>query len=132
MPAREYLSFTSPLSRDQMTRGNGLAFLDRRFPGSKCGSVYLYHPSRIPFSGGKLDVFHKVLSMGFRYAFEFRDPDWFRRETCDILSQHEIAFRIHGRGRDLQASPCGQGEVVNDDMKLSVKPALESNPEAPH
>jgi len=43
-----------------------------------------------------------------------------------------MALRIHGRGRDLQAPPCGQGDAVNDDMKLPEKPALETNPAAPH
>lgn len=62
---------------------------------SKLCPVLFQLPSRFPFNGDKLDTFCKVLSRDFRYAFEFRDPGWFRQETCDILSQHNMAFCIY-------------------------------------
>ena len=72
------------------------AFLDRIGSlGSKLGPVLFQLPSRFPFNGDKLDAFCKALSRDFRYAFEFRDPGWFRQETCDILSHHNMAFCIY-------------------------------------
>lgn len=71
-------------------------FLGRiRCLGSKLGPVLLQLPSHFPFNGGKLDVLCKVLDNDIRYAFEFRDPGWFRQETCDILSRYRIAFCIY-------------------------------------
>ena len=63
--------------------------------GSKLGPVLFQLPSRFPFDGDKLSAFCKVLSNDLRYAFEFRDPDWFRQETCDILRHRNIVFRMY-------------------------------------
>ena len=71
-------------------------FLDRIGSlGSKLGPVLFQLPSRFPFNGEKLDAFCKVLSRDFRYVFEFRDTDWFRQDTCDILKHHNMAFCIY-------------------------------------
>ncbi|MRR08070.1 MAG: DUF72 domain-containing protein [Deltaproteobacteria bacterium] len=64
-------------------------------PGSKPGPVLFQLPSRFPFNGDKLNAFCKVLSDDLRYVFEFRDHDWYRQETCDILRNHNIAFRMY-------------------------------------
>jgi uncharacterized protein YecE (DUF72 family) len=72
------------------------AFLDRIGSlGSKLGPVLFQLPSRFPFNGDKLDSFCKALSKDFRYVFEFRDTDWFRRDTCDILNHNGMAFCIY-------------------------------------
>jgi hypothetical protein len=42
-----------------------------------------------------LDVFCKVSIDECRYAFEFRDPIWLHRETCDILKRDGMAFCTH-------------------------------------
>jgi uncharacterized protein YecE (DUF72 family) len=63
--------------------------------GEKLGPALFRLPARFPFNGEKLDAFCKVLYKGARYAFEFRDPDWFRQQTCDILSRHNF----HGPSR---------------------------------
>jgi len=82
------------------------AFLDRIGSlGSKLGPVLFQLPSRFPFNGDKLDSFCKALSRYFRYVFEFRDPDWFRQETYDILIHHGRAFCIYDRGRIPQTPP---------------------------
>jgi uncharacterized protein YecE (DUF72 family) len=71
-------------------------FLDRiRGMGSKLGPVLFQLPSRFAFNGDKLDAFCKVLGSDLRYVFEFRDTDWFRQETCDILKRSGIAFCIY-------------------------------------
>lgn len=71
-------------------------FLERiRCLGRKLGPVLFQLPARFPFNGVKLDAFCKVLDNGVPCTFEFRDPDWFRHETCDILNRHGAAFCIY-------------------------------------
>ena len=70
-------------------------FLERvRCLGPKLGPVLFQLPARFPFNGDRLDAFCEVLDKSVRCAFEFRDPDWFRPETCDILKRHGMAFCI--------------------------------------
>ena len=88
--------YITHIKRLDEPEGTVLPFLERiRCLGSKLGPVLFQLPSRFPFNGEKLDIFCKVLSKDVRYAFEFRDPDWFRHKTCDILSQHNMAFCIY-------------------------------------
>lgn len=88
--------FITHVKRLEDAEGTVSTFLDRiRCLGTKLGPVLLQLPSRFPFDGGKLERFCEVLSKDARYAFEFRDPGWFRQETCDILSRHNMAFRIY-------------------------------------
>jgi uncharacterized protein YecE (DUF72 family) len=70
-------------------------FLERvRCLGTKLGPILLQLPARFPFNGEVLTSFCEVLEKGFRYVFEFRDPGWFREETCDILKRYGMAFCI--------------------------------------
>lgn len=70
-------------------------FLGRvRALAPKLGPVLFQLPARFPFNGALLDSFCHTLDKGFRYAFEFRDPGWFRGETCDTLKRNGIAFCI--------------------------------------
>ena len=88
--------FITHIKRLDDPEGTVALFLERiRFLGPKLGPVLFQLPSRFPFNGERLDAFCKVLSKDFRYAFEFRDPDWFRRETCDILMKYEMTFCIY-------------------------------------
>jgi uncharacterized protein YecE (DUF72 family) len=76
---------------------------------SKLAPVLFQLPSRFPFNGDKLDAFCNVLGSDFRYVFEFRDTDWFRKDTCDILKHHNMAFCIYDRGRIPQTPSCWRG-----------------------
>ncbi len=38
------------------------------------------------------------MSSDFRYVFEFRDTDWFRQDTCDILNHHNMTFCMYDCG----------------------------------
>jgi uncharacterized protein YecE (DUF72 family) len=88
--------FITHIKRLDEPEGTVSPFLERiRFLGPKLGPVLFQLPSRFRFNGGKLESFCKVLNKEFRYAFEFRDPDWFRRETCDILTKYGMAFCIY-------------------------------------
>jgi uncharacterized protein YecE (DUF72 family) len=42
-----------------------------------------------------LEKFLKILPEKHRYVFEFRDSDWFREETYEILKKHNAAFCIY-------------------------------------
>jgi uncharacterized protein YecE (DUF72 family) len=42
----------------------------------------------------RLDRFLDRLPRG-RYAFEFRDPEWYSDETCEVLDRHRAAFCEH-------------------------------------
>ena len=88
--------FITHIKRLDDPEGTVTPFLERiRCLGSKLGPVILQLPSRFPFNGWKLDSFCKVLDKDVRYAFEFRDTDWFRQETCDILTRYGMAFCIY-------------------------------------
>jgi uncharacterized protein YecE (DUF72 family) len=91
--ASRYITHIKRLAEPETTVS---PFLDRvRFLGSKLGPILFQLPAKFPFNGEKLDAFCKVLSRNFRYAFEFRDTDWFRQETCDILRRSGVAFCIY-------------------------------------
>lgn len=88
--------FITHVKRLEEAEGSVATFLDRiRCLGPKLGPVLLQLPSRFPFNGSKLDAFCHVLGKDARFTFEFRDPGWFRKETCDILSRHNMAFCIY-------------------------------------
>ncbi len=88
--------FITHIKRLEDAEGAVSIFLDRiRCLGPKLGPLLLQLPSHFPFNGEKLENFCEVLDKDVRYAFEFRDPGWFRQETCDILSQYNMAFCIY-------------------------------------
>jgi uncharacterized protein YecE (DUF72 family) len=71
-------------------------FLKRvRSLGTKLGPILLQLPARFPFNGAVLESFCETLDKRYRYVFEFRDPGWFREETCDILKRYGMAFCIY-------------------------------------
>ncbi len=71
-------------------------FLERmRCLEPKLGPVLFQLPARFPFNRDKLARFCEALHKDIRYTFEFRDPDWFRQETCDILNCHGAAFCVY-------------------------------------
>ncbi len=88
--------FITHIKRLEDAEGAVSTFLERtRCLGQKLGPVLFQLPSRFPFNGEKLGKFCEVLDKDSRYAFEFRDPRWFGQETCDILSQYNMAFCIY-------------------------------------
>ena len=63
--------------------------------GPKLGPVLLQLPPRWRVNLDRLLVFLRSLPKGFRFVFEFRDPSWFGRDTCDMLAEHHAAFCIY-------------------------------------
>jgi len=90
--ASRYITHIKRLGEPATTVG---PFLERiRCLGPKLGPILLQLPATFTFKSDKLGAFCKALDKDFCYAFEFRDPGWFREETCDILKRHGMAFCI--------------------------------------
>ena len=91
--ASRYITHIKRLGEPENTVG---PFLDRvRSLGAKLGPVLLQLPAKFSFNGKVLASFCEALDKGFRYVFEFRDPGWFRQETCAILKRYGAAFCIY-------------------------------------
>ncbi|NPV03622.1 MAG: DUF72 domain-containing protein [Syntrophaceae bacterium] len=91
--ASRYITHIKRLGEPSATVG---PFLERiRTLGVKLGPILFQLPARFPFNGELLESFCHTLDKGFRYAFEFRDPGWFRDETYDILKKRGAAFCIY-------------------------------------
>ncbi|MFP4497825.1 MAG: DUF72 domain-containing protein [Vulcanimicrobiota bacterium] len=59
------------------------------------GPILFQLPPNFGFNGERLNNFLKELPEKYNYAFEFRDPDWFRDETYQLLSEYNSAFCIY-------------------------------------
>ena len=62
--------------------------------GPKLGPILFQLPPRWGRDAGRLRAFLEALPGRYRYAFEFRDPSWFHRETYRLLEQHNAAFCV--------------------------------------
>lgn len=58
----------------------------------KCPVVLFQLPPRFPANTERLDEFLSQLPADWRYAFEFRDPDWHQEATYEVLRRHNAAF----------------------------------------
>jgi len=90
--ASRYITHIKRLGEPEVTVPPFLGRVGALVP--KLGPVLLQLPATFPFNGRLLDAFCHALDKGFRYAFEFRDPGWFREETCDTLKRNGMAFCI--------------------------------------
>jgi uncharacterized protein YecE (DUF72 family) len=71
-------------------------FLDRISRlGGRLGPILFQLPPRWGLDLSCLQAFLESLHKGRRYAFEFRDTSWFRRETWRLLARHDAAFCIY-------------------------------------
>jgi uncharacterized protein YecE (DUF72 family) len=62
--------------------------------GAKLGPVLWQLPPHFAPDLPRLDRFLARLPSG-RHAVEFRDPDWYSEETCEVLDRHRAAFCEH-------------------------------------
>jgi uncharacterized protein YecE (DUF72 family) len=60
----------------------------------KAGPVLFQLPPNFKEDNEKLTAFLKLLSKKRRYAFEFRDESWYRRETFEILRNHNVSLCV--------------------------------------
>jgi uncharacterized protein YecE (DUF72 family) len=60
--------------------------------GPKLGPVLFQLPPRLNYDLARLQTFLSLLPKDQRFAFEFRDPSWHRREVYDLLARRNAAF----------------------------------------
>jgi uncharacterized protein YecE (DUF72 family) len=60
----------------------------------KLGPILFQLPGSWHFNEERLTHFLSVLPDGFRYVFEFRDPDWHNEACYELLAKHNAAFCI--------------------------------------
>jgi uncharacterized protein YecE (DUF72 family) len=65
----------------------------------KVGPILFQLPPNWASNSKRLENFIKVLPANYRYAFEFRNLDWFKKEIYEILSGNNIAFCIYELGK---------------------------------
>ncbi len=63
--------------------------------GKKAGPVLFQLPPRWRLNAGRLSEFLDALPGSGRYAFEFRDPDWFTPSVYALLEGCKAAFCIY-------------------------------------
>jgi uncharacterized protein YecE (DUF72 family) len=63
----------------------------------KLGPILWQLPPRMRPDPARLDAFLRALPRGLRHVVEFRSPDWYTGETCDVLDAHGAAFCEHDR-----------------------------------
>lgn len=79
-------------------------FLERAsILGEKLGPVLFQLPPRWGRNMERLEAFLKALPAGRRFAFEFRDPDWFHPDVYALLREHNASFCVYDF--DLLQSP---------------------------
>ena len=61
----------------------------------KLGPIVFQLPGRFKPDRERLAGFLQALPAGHRYAFEFRDPAWFRPEILDTLAQRKAALCLY-------------------------------------
>lgn len=74
------------------------------------GPILFSLPSRWHCNLERLERFVADLPAGFRYAFEFHDPDWLRPDTYALLSKHAAALCLNDR------MPLEQQGIVTSDF----------------
>jgi uncharacterized protein YecE (DUF72 family) len=63
--------------------------------GDKLGPILFQLPPHWKPNIERLEGFLRALPQGRRYAFEFRDPSWFGKQTEDALAERGAAFCIY-------------------------------------
>ncbi len=68
---------------------------------NKLGPILFQLPPRWKCNSERLSSFLEELPPGYKYAFEFRDPRWFKEEIYNILRNNNSAFCIYDFNRRL-------------------------------
>lgn len=71
-------------------------FMDRAsILAHKLGPILFQLPPRWHRNIERLETFLKALPAGHRFAFEFRDPDWFHEDVYALLREYKAALCIY-------------------------------------
>lgn len=81
------------LKDSDRTIGDYLDAVDRL--GERLGPVLVQLPPNWHADLARLDDFLDRVPTGYRWAVEFRDPDWLAEPTFDILRKHNAALVVH-------------------------------------
>jgi uncharacterized protein YecE (DUF72 family) len=60
--------------------------------GGKLGCLLVQLPPKYEFNPENLEGFFELLDPVFRYAVEFRNLSWMRKETWELLREYEVAY----------------------------------------
>lgn len=64
--------------------------------GNKLGPILFQLPPQMKHPDtDRLASFLEKLPKGYRYAFEFRSPEWYTGEVCALLDEYGVAFCEH-------------------------------------
>jgi uncharacterized protein YecE (DUF72 family) len=73
---------------------NSIALMETRLEAlaPKVGGVLFQLPPQFPKNHERLGSFLKMLSLRYRYAFEFRHRSWYDDDILELLHQHDISL----------------------------------------
>ena len=60
--------------------------------GGKLACLLVQLPPSYDYNPGNLEAFFKLLDPVFKYAVEFRNLSWMRKETWELLKEYEVAY----------------------------------------
>lgn len=60
----------------------------------KLGCVLVQLPPKFEYKPKELEDFFKIFPTHIRFAVEFRDPSWIRKETWALLKKYQVAYTI--------------------------------------
>ena len=77
--------------------GQGIARFFERVEalGDKLGPIVFQLPGRFKPDRDRLERFIEALPPAHRYAFEFRDPAWFKGEVLEVLAANNVALCLY-------------------------------------
>jgi uncharacterized protein YecE (DUF72 family) len=71
--------------------------------------VLVQLPPNLKFDPGRISEFSSFLPTKYRFAFEFRNPSWYRQETYEMLARDGHIFCIH------DMAGIATGKVITSD-----------------
>ncbi len=73
---------------------NSVALLQTRLAalGRKAAVVLFQLPARFGKDAARLDAFLHILPRDYRYAFEFRDKNWYGDDALEVLHRHDVSL----------------------------------------
>jgi uncharacterized protein YecE (DUF72 family) len=60
----------------------------------KLGCILIQLPPKFDYKPKQMEDFFKILPTQIKFAVEFRDPSWMRRETWALLEKYHVAYTI--------------------------------------
>lgn len=88
--------FITHMKKLNVDRESIVAFLGRAdHLQAKLGPILFQLPPNWKRNVERLEALLKKLPRGYRFAFEFRDPDWYDAEVYELLRRFRVAFCVY-------------------------------------